>query len=256
MRLFVIQRYTCCKVWFGGLDLWNLLLSHTSSISNPGLPLIIIALLSDKHCITQSSPPRVISAHNLTTSALRIFSLLHCSSFDWDCIVLADAFSTNQPTRRCPSLLICFLAAALPLCCTTLIYHSAVPLCCTTLLYHSAVPGKGGRTSTQLVKEPPPWCILSMWFLIYRSVVVPELHWLHRAHRLQSIKYLPSKQLVKEAPPCAFSSCASLYSALCLIQSYTDCIEEESNCRASNIFGQLVKESPWGLPNHHVNLAN
>ena len=111
MRLFVIQRYTCCKAWFGGLDLWNLLLSHTSSISNPGLPLIIIALLSDKHCITQSSPPRVISA-------LRIFSLLHCSSFDLDCIVLADAFSTNQPTRRCPSLLICFLAAALPLCCT------------------------------------------------------------------------------------------------------------------------------------------
>ena len=122
MRLFVIQRYTCCKVWFGGLDLWNLLLSHTSSISNPGLPLIIIALLSDKHCITQSSPPRVISAHNLTTSALGIFSLLHCSSFDWDCIVLADAFS-NQPTRRCPSLLICFLAAAVPLCCTTLLYQ-------------------------------------------------------------------------------------------------------------------------------------
>ena len=248
MQLFVIQRYTCCKAWFGGLDLWNLLLSHTSSISNPGLPLIIIALLSDKHCITQSSPPRVISAHNqctenlLTLALLELWVRLHCSR---RCILQP----TNPPMPISPNLLSCC-------CCTTLLYHSAVPFCCTTLLYHSAVPGKGGRTSTQLVKEPPPWCILSMWFLIYRSVVVPELHWLHRAHRLQSIKYLPSKQLVKEAPPCAFSSCASLYSALCLIQSYTDCIEEESNCRASNIFGQLVKESPWGLPNHHVNLAN
>ena len=186
MRLFVIQRYTCCKVWFGGLDLWNLLLSHTSSISNPGLPLIIIALLSDKHCITQSSPPRVISAHNLTTSALGIFSLLHCSSFEWDCIVLADAFSTNQPTRWCPSLLICFLAAALPLCCTTLLYHSAVPLCCTRkrrLDFHTIGQGAAALMHSLHVVPHIPLCCCSRITLIAPSPQIAE----HQIFAFQTI---------------------------------------------------------------------
>ena len=116
MRLFVIQRYTCCKAWFGGLDLWNLLLSHTSSISNPGLPLIIIALLSDKHCITQSSPPRVISAHNqctenlLTLALLELWVRLHCSR---RCILHQP---TNPPMPISPNLLSCC-------CSTTLLYQ-------------------------------------------------------------------------------------------------------------------------------------
>ena len=112
--------------------MWNLLLSHTSSISNPGLPLIIIALLSDKHCITQSSPPQCTQSDDqctenlLTLALLELCLRLHCSR---RCILQP----TNPPMPISPNLLSCC-------CCTTLLYHSAVTFCCTTLLYHSAVP--------------------------------------------------------------------------------------------------------------------
>ena len=60
------------KVWVGRVDWRNLLLSHTSAITNPGLPLIIIAPLSDKHCIT----PKCV--------AFLYFAMcisLHCNAF-------------------------------------------------------------------------------------------------------------------------------------------------------------------------------
>ena len=116
---FTLTLYLFCSsvwVWVGRVDWRNLLLSHTSAITNPGLPLIIIPPLSDKHCIARNyiarnynsrqcnAPPPVINAHNLTTTALQIISLL------WDCIVPAgergrgDAFfdqGTNAIAMHC-----------------------------------------------------------------------------------------------------------------------------------------------------------